>query len=253
MDMYNQIYKAIVAYREAIKLLPKLGLIKYVILLIVLLFFFIAPVFFMDFGMTFFSSLIPFFETSKYVEIVTKLMVNASGFFLLVLLSPIFSMVSEETIAYLKVKTYSFSIKQLFKDIVRGIRITFRNMIYQYAFILLVSFILWMFPDFILLQKMGELVLLITTAYFYGFTLLDYALENYRFDYKKSVAFIRENKGLAIGLGIVYYVVLMLPKWLLVWNVFKHISIYWTSFIEAIVVFLGVIAASISVFKLIKK
>mgnify|MGYP006339378661 FL=1 len=61
----------------------------------------------------------------------------------LIIGSPLFAYLSEKTEAIIEGKEYPFSFKQLMKDIVRGIRLALRNMLWQTVYtvsILILSF-----------------------------------------------------------------------------------------------------------------
>jgi len=119
----------------------------------------------------------------------------------LILGSPIFAFLSEKTEAILEGKDYPFSLIQLAKDIFRGSWIASRNALWQTVYmlcILLVSIIPavgWLTPVMALLIE----------CYYFGFSMLDYSMERNKKTTSESIAFIGQNKGLAIGNGIVFY------------------------------------------------
>jgi len=123
----------------------------------------------------------------------------------LIVASPLFAYLSEKTEAILEGKDYPFSLKQLLHDIVRGIRIALRNTLWQTVYtisILLLSLIPvigWFTPFFALLIE----------CYYFGFSMLDYSCERNKLSTSQSIAFIGRHKGLAIGNGIVFYLMHM--------------------------------------------
>ena len=52
---------------------------------------------------------------------------------------------------------------------------------------------------------------LIVASYFYGFSFLDYSNERNQLSINESVSMVRKNKGLAIGLGLVFQICLLIP------------------------------------------
>jgi CysZ protein len=121
--------------------------------------------------------------------------------------SPVFAYLSEKTEAILEGKKYPFGFKQLVLDIVRGIRIALRNALWQTLYcisLLLLSVIPvigWITP----------LVAIFVECYYYGFSMLDYSMERNKKSAHESIFFIGKHKGLAIGNGIVFYLMHLIP------------------------------------------
>jgi len=246
--LINEIIHSISSYVKALFLLIQYRLYKYLLLLLILLIIFAFPVVIFDFIIQLITGLIPYADAQKYASVPVQIAAGFSGFLLLLVLSPVFSLVSEETGQRLSGKTYRFSPAQLVKDIIRGVKITLRNLLYQYVFIALVSVIMYLLPEMKIIQIAGNAVIFIITAYFYGFSILDYAMENLRMSYKKSVEFVRNHPGMAVGLGSVYYAAISFNNISLINSIFGNFNIYWSNFAEAIVAFVGVIAASYLMF-----
>ena len=100
----------------------------------------------------------------------------------------------------------SLSISKMGYEFVRGLRISVRNIVRELFFtvlILLLSFI----P---LLAFLTTPVIFVLQSYYVGFGNIDYYLER-RANVKQSIRYIRQNKGLAIGNGIGFLVLLMIP------------------------------------------
>lgn len=125
----------------------------------------------------------------------------------LIIGSPLFAYLSERTEAIIVGKEYSFSWKQLWKDMVRGIRLAIRNSLWQTVYVLsllilsLVPVIGWITP----------VIILFVECYYYGFSMLDYSCERHDLSASKSIEFIGKHKGLAIGNGMVFYLMHLLP------------------------------------------
>lgn len=88
----------------------------------------------------------------------------------------------------------------------RGIRINIRNLLKELLFtipILLLSFI----P---IVGLFTSIILFLLQAYYAGFGNIDYTLERH-FDYRSSIQFVKKRRGLAIGNGIVFMLLLLVP------------------------------------------
>ena len=134
-------------------------------------------------------------------------------FLFLIIGSPIFAYLSERTESILEGRDFPFSFFQLVKDIARGIRIAMRNLLWQTVYvitILILSFI----P---VIGWIAPLIALLTECYYFGFSMLDYSSERNKLSTAQSIEFIGRHKGLAIGNGLVFYLMHFLPiiGWLL--------------------------------------
>ena len=127
--------------------------------------------------------------------------------------SPLFAYLSEKTSSIMEGRDFPFSFGQLIKDIGRGINLALRNALWQTVYtisILILSFIPlfgWFTPLFALLVE----------CYFLGFSMLDYSCERNKLSPSQSIAFISGHKGLAIGNGVVFYLMhlVVLVGWIL--------------------------------------
>jgi CysZ protein len=123
----------------------------------------------------------------------------------LIIGSPLFAYLSEKTEAIIEGKDFPFSFKQLMHDIARGIKIALRNTLWQTVYTIsililsLIPVIGWFTPFFALLIE----------CYYFGFSMLDYSCERNKLSTSQSIAFIGRHKGLAIGNGIVFYLMHM--------------------------------------------
>jgi len=129
------------------------------------------------------------------------------GYIIIILMSPVFSYLSERTE---KIKTgidYPFSMRQLVKDVLRGVIIAVRNFSIE-VILTLLMFILSFIP---IIGWLAAIMLFFISAYFYGFSFMDYALERKKLNLKQSVQFMRENKGIVIANGFVFSLCLIIP------------------------------------------
>ncbi|MBA2249593.1 MAG: EI24 domain-containing protein [Chitinophagaceae bacterium] len=125
----------------------------------------------------------------------------------LIIASPVFAYLSERTQALLEKKKYPFNFKQFIKDVFRGIRIAVRNTLWQTVYTISILFL-----SFIPLIGWATPVLaLFVECYYFGFSMLDYNSERRNLSASQSIDFIGRHKGLAIGNGMVFYLMHGLP------------------------------------------
>jgi CysZ protein len=125
----------------------------------------------------------------------------------LIIGSPLFAYLSEKTEAIIEGKEFPFSFRQLMKDSLRGIKLALRNMVWQTVYcvsILLLSLI----P---LVGWITPLISFFIECYYYGFSMLDYSCERHQMSPSASIEFIGKRRGLAIGNGMVFYLMHCLP------------------------------------------
>ncbi len=126
----------------------------------------------------------------------------------LILLSPVFSLLSEAVAVKMGAKNIPFDMGQLLKDILRGTMISLRNMMFEYFLMFVCFFISMIFPPLAILLTP---FMFIAGWYFIGFSMLDYSCERNKMGVIKSIRFIRSNTGLACGLGFCYSVFMWIP------------------------------------------
>ena len=119
----------------------------------------------------------------------------------LIIGSPVFAYLSEKTESILEGKDFPFDGKQLLKDVLRGIRLALRNTLWQTVYVVsllllsLVPLAGWITP----------VIALFVECYYYGSSMLDYSLERHKLTYAQSINYIGRHRGLAIGNGLMFY------------------------------------------------
>lgn len=121
--------------------------------------------------------------------------------------SPLFAYLSEKTEAILEGKDFPFSFRQLLKDIVRGIMLALRNTLWQTVYTISVL-ILSFFP---VIGWVTPVIALFIECYYYGFSMLDYSCERHKLSPAQSVTFIGSHRGLAIGNGLLFFMMHFIP------------------------------------------
>lgn len=160
-----------------------------------------------------FWSFLSFFSIKKIAMVLTWLIsfmltTKFSKYVILILLSPVFAFLSEKVDEKLTGKQYPFDLFQLIKDVFRGVLIALRNLTIElFLIVILTLSSFFAGPLAILLVP----VLWLISSYFYGFSMMDYTSERRKYSISQSVQFVRNNKGIALGNGMMYSVFDMIP------------------------------------------
>ncbi|NRB59478.1 MAG: EI24 domain-containing protein [Winogradskyella sp.] len=219
--MVRDIFRGLQVYSGAYGLISKLKLWKYfvipmIISLVVFVFIFVSAyglsdnlgewiggIWPWDFGKETFTAISTF---------ISGIVIFALGLIMykhiiMALSTPFMSPVSEKIEAYFTGKPAKNYINTSFsKQLARGIRISIRNLSKELLYtlpILLLKFI----P---IINIFSTALLFLVQAYYAGFSNMDYTLERH-FKYRESISFIRKNRGLAIGNGIGFLLLLFIP------------------------------------------
>ena len=218
--MIKNILRGIRAYGGTLKLISQLGLWKYFgipILISILtamtiglmawglsdnLGAYIAKVWFWEWGS----------ETFRTIsDVLGGIAIVVIGLILykhivMALSAPFMSPVSEKIEAHLIGKSHAHRNTSNSAQLWRGIRINFRNLGMELLLtipILIISFI----P---VVNILSSVLLFLVQSYYAGFGNMDYTLERH-FEVKESIQFVKRNRGIAIGNGIVFMAMLFIP------------------------------------------
>jgi CysZ protein len=126
----------------------------------------------------------------------------------LILGSPLFSYLSEKTESIIQGKESSFTVRQMLRDMARGISLALRNCLWQTVYtvsILILSF----FP---VIGWITPVISGLVECYYYGFSMLDYSCQRHKLSAPESIAFISKRRGLAMGNGLVFYLMHFVPS-----------------------------------------
>ncbi|WP_405292614.1 EI24 domain-containing protein [Algibacter sp. Ld11] len=126
---------------------------------------------------------------------------------IMALSAPFMSPVSEKIEAHLTGNApHSHRDTTFLEQLMRGIKINGRNLLME----LLLTIPLLILKFIPVVNIFSAILLFLLQAYYAGFGNMDYTLERH-FQYKHSVQFVRKNRGLAIGNGIVFILFLLIP------------------------------------------
>jgi CysZ protein len=132
---------------------------------------------------------------------------SISKFLVLILMSPVMSLLSDRTEEIITGVKIPFDTALFVKNFIRGILIALRNTFIQVGIIVLCFLICWI-P---VLGWISPLFLLLTSYYFYGFSMMDYVNERRKMGLAESVSYVRSHKALAITNGFVFSLLFAIP------------------------------------------
>lgn len=148
------------------------------------------------------SLVLVFYKLQKYI--------------VLIVMSPIMALVSERTDEIVTGNRYPFSLKQVVRDVLRGVGIALRNGAIELLItvvLLTLNLLVTIFfsPLTLITSPLVTVALFVIGAYFYGFSTMDYTSERYRLKMAESVQLVRRNRGLAVANGSVFMLWLIVP------------------------------------------
>jgi len=218
--MIKNIFIGIRAYSNAFSLISQLKLWRYFIVPIAISLItatavgflayglsdnigaFISKIWIWEFGKETFASISNFIGATIIVVLGLVLYKHI----VMALSAPFMSPVSEKIEAHLIGEIHQHRPTSFSEQLWRGIRINIRNLGMELLLtipIILIGFI----P---VIGIVSTFLLFLVQAYYAGFGNMDYTLERH-FKYKESLQFVRKNRGIAIGNGIVFILFLLVP------------------------------------------
>lgn len=217
--MYN-IIEGVKAYFNAFKIINELKLWKYfripiIISLIVGLVIagvaltfssnvgsYIGGIWRWDFGKDTFNAISTF---------ISALLILAVGLILykhivMALVAPFMSPISEKIEKHFLGEAHEHRVTTFSEQLSRGIKISVRNLRRELGFTVLILMI-----GFIpIIGLLSPIFLFLVQAYYAGFGNMDFTLERH-YKYKESVQFVRESRGVAVGNGILFMLLSLIP------------------------------------------
>lgn len=137
------------------------------------------------------------------------------GFIILVVMSPVLAILSEKTEKILTEKEYEVNAEQIVRDVLRGILIALRNVSIEMGLLIIItpiSFILSFIPIIgWFLAFACQIFMFFVSSFFYGFSYMDYMNERRKYNVRKSIDYMRKNKGAVMGNGSIFTASTMIP------------------------------------------
>ena len=129
-------------------------------------------------------------------------------YLILIIGSPLFTYLSEQTDALLNGKEYTMRFNRQFRqEMLVGIRVALRNSLWQTVY--LISLLILSFVPFV--GWITPVICIFVECYYYGFSMLDYSCRRHQMTPSASIAYISQRKGLAIGNGMIFYGLHFIP------------------------------------------
>ena len=127
---------------------------------------------------------------------------------ILVMVAPFMSPLSERIENHMNGDSGSvkFDVVRMAGEMIRGIRVSLRNILREIFFTFLL-FVLSLVP---LVGFISAPAIFIVQSYYAGFGNMDYTLERHM-GVRESALFVRDYKGLAVGNGMIFLLILMIP------------------------------------------
>jgi len=219
--MIKDIVVGIKAYFQSFRLISKLKLWKYFVIPILISCVTAAIIGFSTYSLSDdigeYISRVWFWEWGKQTfttisTVLGGLIIIVVGLILyrhivMALSAPFMSPVSEKIEAHLSNdSSHEFRNTDFSQQLWRGIRISVRNLIKE----ILISIPILLLSLIPVIGFMSTILLFLVQAYYAGFGNMDYTLERH-FNFKESITFVKKNRGLAIGNGIVFMLILLIP------------------------------------------
>lgn len=175
------------------------------------------------------------------------------------ILSPLLAHISEKTERILTKEKQKYTWNQFKEDIIRAIKLMIRNLMWYYIYfvsIQLVAFIFWEKPS----ESPLQWLIVLIASYYYGFSFLDYINERRRRNVSESIIFIRKHSGLAISIGLFYYLMIFVPVDLRIFfeytltfeNTFELIRQLFWWVLAASAPIMGIVSATLAMYEIDK-
>ncbi len=173
------------------------------------------------------------------------------------ILSPLLAHISEKTERILTKEKQKYTWNQFKEDIIRAVKLMIRNLMWYYIYfvvIQLIAYIFWEKPS----ESPLQWLIVLIASYYYGFSFLDYVNERRRRNVSESILFIRKHSGLAISIGLIYYVMIFVPVDLRIFfeytltldNTFELIRQLFWWILAASAPIMGIVSATLAMYEI---
>ncbi|MDA8648225.1 EI24 domain-containing protein [bacterium] len=217
--MFKSIIKGIGDYKGSLKLINDLNLWKFFLIPIGICVLVALAIYFAAYGLS--DNVADYLMQSwtwkwgrntmhAIFEVMAFLIILLAGYLVfkrvvMALSAPFMSPISEKIEEHITGKKIN-SGASFMELLLRGIKVNLRNLSLE----LMWTFLLFVLGFIPIIGLLTAPVIFLIQAYFIGFGNMDYTLERHM-NYKKGVAFVQKNKGVAIGNGVIFALLLLIP------------------------------------------
>lgn len=128
-------------------------------------------------------------------------------YILLILLSPFLAFLSEKVENHENGKEFPFSLRQMGNDILRAIIINGQNLGIEILLTIALSF----FAFIPVIGLVSPFAILGVQSYFFGFAIMDYSPERYKWTRKQTSAWMRKNYATVTAIGLAFHLCFLIP------------------------------------------
>lgn len=176
---------------------------------------------------------------------------NFMRYIIILMMSPLLSIISERVERIMTGNTYKFNLDQLIKDVKRTINLAIRNIIWELGIIAIIYTSVYIFMWSLGLSEFSYIITtpltMVIAFYYYGFGFIDYINERRRMNIEQSVTFVKKYKGFAVGLGMIFTLIFHYSNYLFK-TIGNDVSQTW---FFVIVVIIAIITATIPIYTMV--
>jgi CysZ protein len=129
-------------------------------------------------------------------------------YLILILLSPFLGLIASKVQDILHQQEVPFDLGQLLKDVLRGILISLRNLVWELLFTSILMFLSLVVP---FLSPFTVVMILLVESYYVGFSMIDYRNEYKKIPFRQSILIVRSHRGFAIANGLAFNFLVLIP------------------------------------------
>ncbi|MFT6849590.1 MAG: CysZ protein [Sphingobacteriales bacterium] len=126
---------------------------------------------------------------------------------ILIIMSPIMAFLTEKCLEKMGETVPDFDWISFLKNVLRGLRVALVNIVKEFILLILVGLLIWV-P---LIGFLSPILFFSISAYFYGYSMMDYVHEVRGLSLKEGNREVWQQKGLSLTLGAGFYGILLIP------------------------------------------